>query len=83
MVQRSKLLAIACEKCGSKSRLYSTGSAASYIGVSEGTVIAYTESRQLPKRLAKGFVFTEGELQHAMERLNLDRAEIGVTRVTK
>ena len=82
MAQKSKLLAITCEKCGAKSKLYSTGTAAHYIGVSAGTIRAYTDARQLPKRTAHGFVWTEGELRHAMERLNLDRAEMGVTRGT-
>jgi hypothetical protein len=82
MAQRSRLLAIACEKCGSTSKLYSTESASRYIGVSAGTIRAYTDARQLPKRIAKGFVWTQDELNHAMERLNLDRLEMGVIRGT-
>jgi len=81
MTKRNRPLEVACEKCGSVTRLYSTGSAANYIGVSAGTILAYAENKHLPKTIVnKGFVFSEGELKEAMQRLNRNRTEMGVTR---
>ncbi len=80
MAQSRKLPAIMCETCGATSELFSTKTAAHYIGVSQGTVRSYAEARQLPKRVVKGFVWTKDELRHAMARLNLDRVEMGVSR---
>ena len=80
MAQSRKLPAIMCETCGATSELFSTKTAAHYIGVSQGTVRAYAEAGQLPKRIVKGFVWTKDELEQARTRLNLDRLEEGVTR---
>jgi len=50
--------------------------------VTAGTILAYAEAKQLPKKIVnKGFIFTETELRAAMQRLNLDRSELEVTRV--
>jgi len=82
MTKRNRPLEVVCEKCGSVNKLYSTGSAATYIGVTAGTILAYAEAKQLPKKIVnKGYIFTETELRAAMQRLNLDRSELEVTRV--
>jgi len=80
MAKGIRLLAVKCESCGAASKLFSTESAARYIGVSQGTVRSYAEIGQLPKRVVKGFVWTKDELEQARTRLNLDRLEMGVTR---
>ena len=80
MAQSRKLPAIMCETCGATSELFSTKTAAHYIGVSQGPVRAYAEAGQLPKRIVKGFIWTKGELEQARTRLNLDRTNLEVTR---